>query len=75
ETLLPLVEHLLAKEPDILSLLAVIDDQCVGHILLPKGGVGDRKHCVAPWPSRCRADLAVARRRQAIIRGDFVDWL
>ncbi|MCZ7659155.1 MAG: N-acetyltransferase [Xanthobacteraceae bacterium] len=47
ENLLPLVEHLLAKEPDILSLLAVIDDQCVGHILLTKCGVGDRKHCVA----------------------------
>lgn len=45
--MLPLVEHLLAKEPDILSLLAVIDDQCVGHILFTKCGVGDRKHCVA----------------------------
>jgi putative acetyltransferase len=47
ETLFPLVERLLAHERGILSLAAVIEDRCVGHILFTQCGVGDRRPRVA----------------------------
>jgi putative acetyltransferase len=39
EDLMPLVKRLLAEVPDIISLVAVIGEKCVGHILLTPCGV------------------------------------
>lgn len=59
ENLLPLVERLLAEEPGVLSLAAMMDGEPIGHVLFTPCGVGDQK---------CRAallgPLAVAPSKQ-----------
>lgn len=59
EPLWPLVERLLADVPRVLSLAAVRDDRCVGHVLFTPCGVGDPAPAVA-----LLGPLAVAPSRQ-----------
>lgn len=65
EELVPLVRRLLAEIPGIVSLVAIVDDECAGHVVFTPCGVsGSAAHVALLGP------LAVApsRQRQGLAR-------